>query len=210
MNNEKKKKLLEFIKSNTFCNGLLISCSLIGAGISISNFNALQEINLINTLAFPLAFTVGVNGLVFIPMACDKKLREIEDNEIKTVNNDVKNNSEDIPLQIVKRTSSSKELIDTIDNILLANPHIGVKLELLPEWQEYLENTFLDPKGIKFIQELIYYLMLLNTMPVERIIPLLKDREDILDLLIHFSNNGDNLAIALNREIKDIKRERTI
>ena len=110
----------------------------------------------------------------------------------------------------IKEAKTNEQLINTINNIILANPNIGVKLELLPEWQEYLENTFVDESGIKIVQELIYYLMLLNTLPLERVIPLLKDKEELLDLLIHFSNNGEYLAKMLNREIKDIKREMTI
>ena len=204
MNREKQKKLLEFIKSNTFCNGFLIFCSLIGAGISLD-----EGINMINLLGFPIAFTVGMNGLIFIPMICDKKIAELEKKDLKEISKEEV--EEKTPeLEIVKRTNNSQDLINIIDNILLANSNIGVKMELLPEWQEYLEDTFLDPKGIKIIQELIYYLMLLNSLPIEKFIPLLKGKEDLLDLLIHFSNNGKYLAKALNKEVKEMKREKTI
>ena len=210
MNKEKQKKILNFIKSSTFCNGFLILCSLIGAGISLTEFNATFGLDVINILGFPIAFTIGVNGLIFIPMICERKLAELEETKTEKIDNPETSKSNDIQLEIVKKTNSSEQLINTIDNILLANPSIGVKIDLLPEWQEYLENTFIDASGIKLVQELIYYLMLLNTLPLEKVVPLLKEREDILDLLIHFSNNGEYLAKELNREIKDIKRERTI
>ena len=205
MSKEKQSKILKFIKSNAFCNGFLILCSLIGARISLG-----EEINILNIVGFPIAFTIGVNGLIFIPMVCDKKLMKLEENKIQNISEKEINDSKNINLEIVKKTNSSEELINTIDNILLANPNIGIKIDLLPEWQEYLENTFIDANGIKFIQELIYYLILLNTLPIEKVVSLLKEREDVLDLLIHFSNNGEYLAKELNREIKDIKRERTI
>ena len=205
MNKEKQKKILKFIKSSTFCNGFLILCSLIGTGISLQ-----EGFNVLNVLGFPIAFTIGVNGLIFIPMICDKKLAELEEPIVENNVYEEKDKSQDISLEVVKKTKTNEQLINTINNILLANPNIGVKLELLPEWQEYLENTFVDESGIKIVQELIYYLMLLNTLPLERVIPLLKDKEELLDLLIHFSNNGEYLAKMLNREIKDIKREMTI
>ena len=202
MDKEKQKKILKFIKSNVFCNGFLILCSLIGIGISLQG-----EINAHSLLGFPIAFTIGINGLIFIPMICDKKLMDLEDNKL---NKEEITENRDIQLEITKKTNNNKELINIMDNIMLASPYIGIKLELLPEWQEYLENTFLDPKGIKIIQELIYYLMLIDKLSLEEVLSLVKEREDLLDILIHFSKKGEDLAKILNKEVKDIKRERTI
>ena len=202
MDKEKQKKILKFIKSNVFCNGFLILSSLIGIGISLQG-----EINAHSLLGFPIAFTIGINGLIFIPMICDKKLMDLEDNKL---NKEEIAENRDIQLEITKKTNNNKELINIMDNIMLASPYIGIKLELLPEWQEYLENTFLDPKGIKIIQELIYYLMLIDKLSLEEVLSLVKEREDLLDILIHFSKKGEDLAKILNKEVKDIKRERTI
>ncbi len=210
MNKEKKKKILNIIKSSAFCNGFLIFCSIVGCGISLGNYSGVNGLNILNVLGFPIAFAVGMNGLIFIPMICDKKLADLEEYPINNKMVSEKVEEKEPQLEIVKKTSSSKEVNNTIDNILLVNSHIGVKMELLPEWQEYLENTFIDENGIKLVQEIIYYLMLINTLPLEKVIPLVKDREDILDLLIHFSVNGEYLAKALNRETKEIKREKTI
>ncbi len=206
MNKEKQKKILKFMKSNLFCNSFLILCSIIGTAISLK-----VGVNPLNILGFPIAFTIGINGLIFIPMICDKKLAELENSTVNEIKIEEMNQVNDVKIEVMKRTNnSSEELINIIDNILLVNSSIGVKLDLLPEWQEYLENTFIGENGIKFVQELIYYLMLLNALPLERFIPLIKDREDILDLLIHFSNNGDELAKELKKEVKDMKRERII
>ena len=205
MDKEKQKKILKFMKSNLFCNSFLIFCSLIGTTISLKD-----GVNTLNLWGFPIAFTIGINGLIFIPMACDKKLSKLE----KSIVNDIKeeeNKINDIKIDTIKKTNNNDEkVINIINNILLVNSSIGVKIELLSEWQEYLKNTLITENGIKLVQELIYYLILINNLSIEKVIPLTKNKENILDLLIHFSNNGYNLAKALNRKVTDIKRERII
>ena len=105
MNKEKQKKILNFIKSSTFCNGFLILCSLIGAGISLTEFNATSGLDVINILGFPIAFTIGVNGLIFIPMICERKLAELEEIKTEKIDNPETSKSNDIQLEIVKKTS---------------------------------------------------------------------------------------------------------
>ena len=115
MNKEKQKRILKFIKSSTFCNGFLILCSLIGTGISLQG-----EFNGLNVLGFPIAFMIGINGLIFIPMVCDKKLAELENSTINEIKTEEMNQVNDVKIEVMKRTNnSSEELINIIDNILL-------------------------------------------------------------------------------------------
>ena len=112
MNKEKQKKILKFMKSNAFCNSFLILCSIIGTAISLK-----AGVNPLNILGFPIAFTIGVNGLIFIPMVCDKKLAELDRSMVNEIKIEEMNQVNNVKIEVMKRTNNSSEEYLTLRKI---------------------------------------------------------------------------------------------
>ena len=149
---------------------------------------------------------------------CEEKLTKIKNLEKESRENKLEEINKELTKEIVLSKNgndldkdNSQEIEYYLGSIILyCMENNLIRKEVFTEWQNYLKNTLIDKESINFIDDLIKKLELLNTSDLSSYLEVLKQDNDMLDLLIYFSRNGDRLAQLLNREIPELKKERVL